>query len=190
MLPLLSYMFFIMSAIFGLLSVLGINGCNITAYAGPLCYCLGKMFMYFVFIYRLYIVYANSIFAYSNTRLFILFVIAFIFTISIIIANLITLQFLIYYDENNNRGCTVEQSSIVSGIYILFDMSFCIYCCYLFIRPLLILNKKTGNNMQPKDNEMYQIMFKYKILTILITAVLTTMIFIGIIILSKFTTIV
>eukprot|EP01084_Bolivina_argentea_P173865 301179_1 len=68
--PLLSYLFYLITSITGFVSMFHSHDhhyiCHWTIIIGTMSYPLGKMWMYLVFIYRLYIVYIDSIFEYNR----------------------------------------------------------------------------------------------------------------------------
>eukprot|EP01084_Bolivina_argentea_P300725 518626_1 len=179
-LPMLSYILFIGAALCGNLSVLGIKGCEITGRAGPSCYFIAKMFMYLVFIYRLYIVYSDSAFAYNNKILLILLLFVVIYTIFIVIINLLTLEIGISYELNNGRVCNAYGAPAVLMTTAFFDTMISALCCYLFIKPLMILN---NHEINKHSTRMYKMILKYVVLTFV--AVTTTFLLLGLMTMSK-----
>eukprot|EP01083_Nonionella_stella_P238865 836696_1 len=66
LLPIFSYLFYALNGYIRIPWVLHIgifSGCFLTGMSG-ICYVLGKLFMYYVFLYRLYTIYSDSKFAY------------------------------------------------------------------------------------------------------------------------------
>ena len=159
LLPIFSHFFNFIMSVVGILTVLGIPYCIVTAYSGPIAYAIAKTFMYFVFIYRLRIVYSRTMFAYNGKFLWNLFLIVSFCSFCLIIASIFTLDFQIVYNRNNEPVCIANVHSLVLLVTIIFDIIISFLCCYLFIRPLIILNKDGG------DEDVRQIVLRYLVLT-------------------------
>eukprot|EP00483_Globobulimina_turgida_P006297 UN06307 len=136
------------------------EGCKYGEWMGVV-FATAKLLMYFVFIWRLYIVYTDSMFAY-NTCIIIAM------TIMIILWIYANAFFNVYTTKNDvlisngNTYCTIMMyfPMVVSTVFC--DMIVCFLLCYLFIRPLLKLNDM--NNNQNKMT-MTGLIVKYTLLT-------------------------
>eukprot|EP01084_Bolivina_argentea_P105237 188398_1 len=133
-LPILAYAFYVIAGICGVCTILGIQPCVVFGTAGPTTYILAKMFMYFVFIYRIYIVYSNSAFAYNNKWLLLFLIIVLTYSIMIIFVNALTLNISKYINANNRVVCTATGTKFVGAIGALSDTIISGLCCYLFIK--------------------------------------------------------
>eukprot|EP01084_Bolivina_argentea_P162528 282831_1 len=168
-LPILAYIFYIIAGLCGVLCILGIKPCEAFAIAGPSAYIIAKMLMYSVFIYRIYVVYSDSVFGY-NTRLLIAFnVIVCIYSTIITFVNAFTMDISIYYNANHKRVCRAAGTKLVGFLGIFCDTVVSCLCCYLFIKPLLILNKRKHHQ---RTCSIQQLIVKYFILSFI--AVFTT----------------
>eukprot|EP01084_Bolivina_argentea_P095599 171848_1 len=172
-LPIFCYCLYILTGTCGVLTVLGVHPCGVYAMIGPSLYITAKMFMYLIFVYRLHAVYTQSAFEYSTRVLWVLFVVIILITILNIVLNLFTLHLHVTYDENGNKTCFVTAAIYIYGITIIFDLIISTLCCYLFIKPLLHLNK---NN---KAGSQHLRMVLIKMLVLTFVAVFTTFLFIG-----------
>eukprot|EP01084_Bolivina_argentea_P300723 518622_1 len=170
-LPMLSYILFIGAALCGNLSVLGIKGCEITGRAGPSCYFIAKMFMYLVFIYRIYFVYSNSYFHYNTKVLIILSIIVILCTTFEIIMTGVTTNGKIMV-VNNYSSCIALIPYGLAIFAALFDLTISGICLFLFIRPLLLVSKQ--QNDKETKIELKGVVLKYT--TLSIVAILSTFI--------------
>eukprot|EP01084_Bolivina_argentea_P309436 535234_1 len=174
-LPIISYLFYI---IFGFLSVffklnlIIFSGCKYGEYMGVI-FTLGKLFMYFVFIWRLYIVYTDSTFAYNTAILTIMIIIIILWGFGNAILNVFTTKSVILISEKRIY-CTIDMYMPMVGSTVLYDLITCSICCYLFIRPLLWMIKNNQNN-----ETMYTLIVKYTILTF-VAVISTFIIFIAV----------
>eukprot|EP01083_Nonionella_stella_P319149 1169858_1 len=64
-----SYTFYLINAVSGAINVAGVPLCTVFNHISPPAYNSAKCFMYFVYIYRLHIVYSKSRFAYKKRLL-------------------------------------------------------------------------------------------------------------------------
>eukprot|EP01084_Bolivina_argentea_P312681 541354_1 len=177
-LPMLSYTFYITTALCGNLSILGVKGCRFSVYIGPTCWFIAKMFMYLLFIYKSYVVYSDSAFAYNNKILLILVTFIVLYTACIAIINLITMEIGIMHDSNNITVCYANASPILVIITVLFDLSINTLCCYVFVRPLMILNNREINGQKNRQStRMYRMISKCSVLTFV--AATTTFVLLG-----------
>eukprot|EP01084_Bolivina_argentea_P309435 535233_1 len=171
----ISYFFYI---IFGFLSVffklnlIIFSGCKYGEYMGVI-FTLGKLFMYFVFIWRLYIVYTDSTFAYNTAILTIMIIIIILWGFGNAILNVFTTKSVILISEKRIY-CTIDMYMPMVGSTVLYDLITCSICCYLFIRPLLWMIKNNQNN-----ETMYTLIVKYTILTF-VAVISTFIIFIAV----------
>eukprot|EP01084_Bolivina_argentea_P175983 304619_1 len=186
-LPILSYLFYVLTGICGGFSLLGVDTCGWFVRSGPNFYYLAKMFMYLVFTYRLYIVYSDSAFAYNNKVLLIVAIIIILYTFGIISANGMTLDVQKLYNVNQQRLCIAFANPLVLFMTILMDAIISVLCCYLFIRPLLILKKVNDNDdaTNKHSQAMYHVILKYLILTFI--TVITTFLILILMVLLEFT---
>eukprot|EP00483_Globobulimina_turgida_P005286 UN05296 len=132
--PMLSYIFYV---IFGALSVLFklnllmFEGCKYGEWMGVI-FTTARLFMYLVFIWRLYIVYTDSFFAY-NTCLIIAM------AIIVVVWGYFNAFFNVYTTKNDillSNGytyCTVILYFPMVVSTVLYDMITCIFCCYFII---------------------------------------------------------
>eukprot|EP00483_Globobulimina_turgida_P004029 UN04037 len=132
---------------------------------------MSKMFMYLIFIYRLHIVYTDSIFAYSTRRLFVFAVVVIIMSLFNLLLNHFTLVLNVVY-ENGNKTCFVAPQQYVLGFTIIFDLSVSVLCFYLFIKPLMILNR---GNMDNNVGRIRKVLIK--MLSLTFVAVFSTFLF-------------
>eukprot|EP01084_Bolivina_argentea_P175984 304620_1 len=165
----------------------GVDTCGWFVRSGPNFYYLAKMFMYLVFTYRLYIVYSDSAFAYNNKVLLIVAIIIILYTFGIISANGMTLDVQKLYNVNQQRLCIAFANPLVLFMTILMDAIISVLCCYLFIRPLLILKKVNDNDdaTNKHSQAMYHVILKYLILTFI--TVITTFLILILMVLLEFT---
>lgn len=162
--PLLSYSFYEFGLIIGALYVFNIgafNGCKYVHFTA-ISYGLGKLWMYHVFIFRIYIVYSDSLFAYNAKLLIIIFIIVTIWNLFNTIFSAFTL-YTYSYEIGHSIYCAATLPFPAAISIILLDIIFSILCCYLFVRPLLELRRTAGLNNH--DGAMRQMVIKYMILT-------------------------
>ena len=167
-LPILSYFFYTLTLLLGPLGILNLISCNIIAYLGPPFWIFSKMWMYLVFIYRLFLVYGQSIFKYNVKILIIMTITTIIYTFGAITLKILTVEPLLVYGINNQIICTrIDKFFFANVIGAIFDIIINTLCCYLFIRPLLKLKKF------PVDDEdiieISNIILKYVILSFIAT---------------------
>eukprot|EP01084_Bolivina_argentea_P173864 301176_1 len=149
--PLLSYLFYLITSITGFVSMFHSHDhhyiCHWTIIIGTMSYPLGKMWMYLVFIYRLYIVYIDSIFEY-NRKLIIGMMSAVVFySLTLAIVNTLTVSDITAHMGNNLFLCEPKFQIFIVEAVVVFDVITNGICCYLFIRPLLLLSKKNENDL-------------------------------------------
>eukprot|EP01083_Nonionella_stella_P007013 20297_1 len=182
--PLLCYFCYLTTGIGSLLSVFAIESCNTASSIATNSYLTGKCLMYFVFILRLHTVYSHSTFSYNTKILIILFAITVVYWISILIINVLTIEFDVLYDVNGRKMCTAYTDPTWMMVASAYDIIVSILCCVLFIRPLLILNK----HEEHETSMLFQLVLKYVILTAI--AVITTFIIFVFIFLLKYPTLI
>eukprot|EP01084_Bolivina_argentea_P023428 43693_1 len=183
--PLLSYLFYVGLSITGLMSGFSTdeNICYWSIVFGTICYSLGKMWMYLVFIYRLHIAFMDSCYEYSWTLISGMMVCVIVYSISLMIINTLTLSTQIIHIEQNISICSSELQFGVIEAVVFFDFIANAICCYLFTRPLILLTKRN------KDDSMtcgfYNTALKCIILTFI--AVTSTVIILGFLAISGLT---
>eukprot|EP01084_Bolivina_argentea_P023429 43696_1 len=138
--PLLSYLFYLGFCITALMfPSTDENICYWSVIVGTIFYSLGKMWMYLVFVYRLFAVYNDSFFAYSNKILFITAITIILYSSTIITINSITLKYIIVEVHNSNiKVCEGDYTSGLANLTyatVIFDIIISSTCCYLFVRP-------------------------------------------------------
>eukprot|EP01084_Bolivina_argentea_P003663 6888_1 len=174
MLPLLAYLFSIFACINAILSFSNIgvaNGCHQIGIFGITYYGTAKMFLYLVFVYRLFVVYSNSAFAYNNKILSVMIVMIVLCCLTVMIIGSITLHAIVYNTTINGlniKGCKFLYSFSVLVTSAFIDIIISSMCCYLFIRPLLSLMKHT-NERDNETKDIYNVVLKCTILTFVAT---------------------
>eukprot|EP01083_Nonionella_stella_P106561 307680_1 len=183
LIPMVSYSFYIMTGISGCIAISGMKWCEIGTNGGAITYCVGKMFMYIVYIYRIDAVYAGSAFAYNKRRLFRLAMFVVVYSVAQIASFPFLMETKIYYLENNERYCASNIPKATLVLVMVIDSFISILCTYLFVRPLLILGKNTIEKQKNDGSKLYALGLKYVILTT-VAVVSTVFIFAAIAILS------
>eukprot|EP01083_Nonionella_stella_P072226 194561_1 len=189
MLTILPYIFYIITGIVGVAGASGVASCDIFVHSAPIAYTMGKGFMYIFYIYRLHIVYSESTFAYNNRVLVVLFVVVVINAIFQIAYGLVTAgespgtNVMIYHYANGERLCRVKVAKINLVTTATLDVLIASFCTYLFIRPLLILNRDNSTN-----NAAIRIVLKYSLLTFIMCS--STVLLLGCIEIMRITTLV
>eukprot|EP01083_Nonionella_stella_P044169 119036_1 len=184
LIPLVSYSFYIMTGISGCIAISGMKWCEIGTNGGAITYCVGKMFMYIVYIYRIDAVYSGSVFEYNKKRLFIMAIFVVIYSLAQIVSYPFLMETKIYYLENHERYCASNISKATLVLVMVLDLFISILCTYLFVRPLLILGKNTEIEKQKNNGcKLYSLGLKYVILTT-VAVISTVFIFAAIAILS------
>ena len=176
-LPIISYMFYGLNGCFVILDIGNMFSCYLGGVITLTAYMMGKSFMYLLFIYRLHVVYAKSVFKYNQWILVGLLISIVSFCVAIIIANAFTLE-ASSVDINGIRFCGVTIAFPVLAVGAVFDLSITTMCCILFIRPLRTLTK-----MNNKANyKITKLVYKYALLTFV--SVTTTLVVIILIIIT------
>eukprot|EP01083_Nonionella_stella_P294944 1002429_1 len=163
-LTIVPYIFYIINGISGVYAMFGFKSCTVGLHAGPIAYVLGKCFMYIVYISRLHIVYSDSTFAYNPKILVALFVCVImnaIFQITFF-EFFVAFYIKIYNYPNGERLCrvTLPKTNLITTA--MLDLLIASLCTYLFIRPLLILDREQN---QTKCNDSFsRIVLKYSLL--------------------------
>ena len=185
-LPIITYALYALAGLFGVFLVNGVKECKIFSYAGPMFYAVGKCFMYFVYIYRIYIVYSDSVFEYSTKILTILFVFVIIYTIGQIIVFIFTGEHSEFDYPNGDRFCAAYISTANAIGVIIVDMFISVLCTYLFIRPLMLLARINVDN--ERTNALFETVSKFVILTSV--SVLTTFFIFGAVVIVGITSLI
>eukprot|EP01084_Bolivina_argentea_P023430 43697_1 len=186
--PLLSYLFYVGLSITGLMSGFSTdeNICYWSIVFGTICYSLGKMWMYLVFIYRLHIAFMDSCYEYSWTLISGMMVCVIVYSISLMIINTLTLSTQIIHIAQNISICTSKLQFGIVEAAVCFDFIANAICCYLFTRPLILLSKLTKqNNNGGQTTGIYTVALKCIILTF--TAVASTVIILAFVAVSGLT---
>eukprot|EP01084_Bolivina_argentea_P203686 347832_1 len=172
--PMISYVLYVIAAVAGVISIfhaaITSTSCIVYSAIGISAYMLAKMSMYFVFIYRLHIVYSDSVFAYKSNSLLTLVILISVIILVLIITNALTMHTQIFINVKDQKTCVLHVWSVVLGCWTVFDNIVNILCCYLFVRPLLKLRQIEGteNRSNVSWQRMYQLLLKYVILTMII----------------------
>eukprot|EP01084_Bolivina_argentea_P108417 193762_1 len=164
LLPILSYFFYLLMNIFSLLTKLDVQICAVAASPSTICYFLAKMWMYFVFMYKSHIVYSKSLFQYNKKLLYSFVAGVVLYSLIIIIFSITTVELnVIHFGD-----IKVCEARIMFGVLestVLFDLVIQIGCCYLFVRPLLILSKMNERLDQSEHEKLFNVILKYVICT-------------------------
>ena len=145
LLPILSYFFYFILGLNALIEIYDASPCNIASIGGTIYYGAAKICMYLTFVYRVYIIYSNSLFQY-NTK--ILVILASYITISGIVlttlsAYTVEWELIIIDEDENDYFCVTSLKFIITALFALNDLLAGIICLGLFIRPLI----RITNNM-------------------------------------------
>ena len=170
-LPMLSYIFYFLLGLSSIIETYhGYNDCATGSVLGTSFYGLAKMFMYLVFIYRIYVVYSNPFYGYNIKVIFVLGMTVLIWSIiSTTITSIFTTGERV--DINGHWFCIGKVTIGLVISTLLFDFIISTLCLFLFIRPLLSLRKTQGIEDQDKI-KMYRVILKYTILSMV--AILST----------------
>eukprot|EP01084_Bolivina_argentea_P216692 368070_1 len=173
--PILSYTFYFASCVAGIVCL---SPTEFICYSGNIIgsclYAMAKMFMYLVFIYRLKIVYDDSLFEYNSKVIYIMVIIVIVYQVVLMIANAFTISTTIVYIENSDFGvCATHYVFGIIESVVILDLITNALCCYLFIKPLIILSKDNKDNT-PHSKGMFLMVQKSTVLTFV--AVMSTFI--------------
>eukprot|EP01084_Bolivina_argentea_P215615 366077_1 len=172
-LPILCYLCYFISCIAALFTsstIVNSTSCYIITLAAiNTSYPLAKMIISFIFVYRLHIVYKNSLFQYKTQILFVMMVIIIFGWCVLFVLIELTSYVEIVHISGGKKLCRTHLMIEITGSMALLDLTTNGICCYLFIRPLLILAKNSQNvNGGKSVHSVYDIVLKYSILTIVI----------------------
>ena len=176
-LPVISYIFYILVGVLTIFDIGNMFSCKTGGILPLASYVTAKSFMYFLFIYRLHIVYDKSAFKYNIRILIGLFVSILIYGIGNSIANAFSLD-VSSVNINGIRFCVVTIDTPVLIVGALYDLGIATICCILFVRPLRILTKN-NKHLNETNTHIKELGFKYTILTFVAVST-TTLIYIAI----------
>eukprot|EP01083_Nonionella_stella_P010339 29457_1 len=178
MLPILSYLFYFSAGVCALCEIHDIIPCALTSIAGNILYGMGKIHMYFVFIYRLYIIYSTPCLAYDTKILFIMVICIIVFGLTLITVSVATISSKIIVINAKHSFCITVLSFVIVACTAANDLITICLCSYLFIRPLLFIarqgNQMNNNNTKIYDIDTLRIVSKY--CTLSVVSVLSTVI--------------
>eukprot|EP01083_Nonionella_stella_P235568 828195_1 len=185
---LMSYTFYLIEGVSGALAVYGVRSCTVFNHTAPIAYTFAKCFMYFVYIYRVHIVYSKSRFAYSKCLLLALFSGVVMNTIFQTIFYLFTAEsrsvVTIYHYANGEKLCRTALPTINLVSTAVLDLIIASLSTYLFIRPLLKLKQFQARNNPTRTNTiLFNMARKYSLLAFL--SVSSTVLILGCIQMSK-----
>ena len=168
LLPIISYIFYIGVGIGGVLDVLNFfSSCWVGGIVPVISYLLGKTFMYYLFIYRLYHIYSRSMFRYNIGVPIALALLSTIYCIGFIFGNIFTVTSS-SVPINGIRFCSISIPFEIIAGSAGFDLIMTATCCILFVRPLTKLSRMSDNG----SDKIRTLVVKYIVLTFM--AVLTT----------------
>eukprot|EP01084_Bolivina_argentea_P301983 521155_1 len=181
--PILSYIFYLMCAISGLIFPFLITVCYWSTIFGTISYSLGKMWMYLAFLYRLHFVFMDTIYEYNWKLIITMMSCVITYSILLMIINTFTMSSnIIQIDNISLYICDSKFQFGVVETTVLFDIISNSVCCYLFTRPLIIISKPNDGNSQSR---IYYVALKCIILTF--TAVSSTIIILAFLAVSGWT---
>ena len=159
-LPIISYIFYALVGSLTILDIANMFSCYVGGMLPLTSYIMGKSFMYLLFIYRLHIIYAKSVFKYNQWILVALFISIILYGVGNTIANAFTLE-ASSVDINGTRFCGITITFPVLAVGAVYDLSITAICCILFIRPLRTLTKMN----KEANYKITKLVYKYTILT-------------------------
>eukprot|EP01083_Nonionella_stella_P175004 608118_1 len=190
-LTILSYACYVIVGISAVVGLLGFPSCGIAIHTCPIAYVLAKCFMYFVYIYRLHLVYSASQFAYNKNLLLVLCVcVAMNAIFQVTFYALICESYVkIYHYPNGERLCSVKVPKINLISTAALDLLIASFCTYLFIRPLLKLNQFQSED-KPNNSftKLFEVGQKYSLLALV--SVSSTVLILAVIRISKHTSLI
>eukprot|EP01084_Bolivina_argentea_P026454 49204_1 len=171
LMPILSYLFYWLQAIFAMMYTLNVlfEGCKFGGILSSICFAGGRLMVYTVLIYRIYTIYNDSTFAYNTKILIAVFIVLFVWTLINVIVNAFTgTEFKQVINDTVYCGLEITLPIIVSRL--LLDFVSNVFCCYLFVRPLLKLSKINHGDESSKTNNqwIHAVIMKSAILTFVI----------------------
>eukprot|EP01084_Bolivina_argentea_P280988 480664_1 len=151
--------------------------CHIIYALGSITYYTGKLLMYWVFLLRIKISYANSVYAYNPRTIWSLAAFSFIYIYANFIAGQILKEYvgfsLAYFGLPDAALCIPiypDQSyDYISTLWIICEFSMSVICVLLFIIPLYKLLKLNATNAPQNGTDYVIAQAAYKA-TILTTA--------------------
>eukprot|EP01084_Bolivina_argentea_P037385 69147_1 len=183
-----SYTYVLLQTIFSIFRI-GVHGIlnklTCRCLGGPVLsyiFICGRLFLYFFFILRAYMIFKDSPMQYKKSKIIGIFIIVILMSqaIGIPLVIISTARSITVYqneiggdlcwfyetDPNSNAG---TMSLIVHGYGALFDIGFAIFCIYLLINPLFrFIQIDVGRKHNKKNNDLMLLMTRLWILLVIV----------------------